>query len=82
MNGVITTSQNIEGNIGSCAIEKTGGFIDMFHRQVYFINSCTGEIVSQNVFFDWFALIFLAILGGLVFLGLLAGLLAVIFSNK
>lgn len=62
MNTLIAASQNIQGNIGICQINETSGVISVFYKQVYFINSCTGEIVNSNLFFDWPMAVLLGVL--------------------
>lgn len=77
MNGLlIQASESVGGNIGSCQVHEVSGFVDVLHRQVYFINSCTGEILNSNLYFEWP----LAILFG-IFTMTIAGLvIAVIVS--
>ena len=50
-NNVITTSPNIEGNIGSCEIKSREFGNGTFHNQTIAVNSCTGEIVADNTYF-------------------------------
>lgn len=62
MNTLIAASQNIQGNIGICQINETSGVISVFYKQVYFVNSCTGEIVNSNLFFDWPVVVLVGVL--------------------
>ncbi len=49
----LVSSPNIEGNIGSCAIQSTNIPLDSWHTQTIAINSCTGKVVSQTSYFEW-----------------------------
>jgi len=49
---IITTSQNIEGNIGSCHVVTTQYMANTFKRENMQVNSCTGEIVGSNQYVD------------------------------
>ena len=62
MNTLIAASQKIQGNIGICQINETSGVISVFYKQVYFVNSCTGEIVNSNLFFDWPVVVLVGVL--------------------
>lgn len=77
MNGLlIQASESVGGNIGSCQVHEVSGFVDVLHRQVYFINSCTGEILNSNLYFEWPLAIlfgvFAMIIGGIVIGGIVA----------
>lgn len=71
---VIVGSPNVSGNIGSCEIKSTNFQKTLFTKQTTAVNSCTGEIFSQSVYFDsnW--------LFGLPILYLLVGFVCFIFK--
>lgn len=43
----------VEGNIGSCEVKSTSVSLDSWHTQTLAVNSCTGEVVSNNSYYDW-----------------------------
>lgn len=67
---VITTSPNIAGNIGSCEIKSDSFSKDSWYTTTIAVNSCNGQIVSQNTYFEWgiiyWPLIILFVIGGIV----------------
>lgn len=50
---IILGGGNIEGNIGSCEIKVTYVSMDSWHTTSMAVNSCNGQIVAQNTYFDW-----------------------------
>ncbi len=66
-NNVITTSPNIQGNIGSCQTksitEKTGNTFFTETYTVIMTNSCSGEVVNTQSYVEY---------GGGAFSGLIA----------
>ena len=81
MNTLIAASENIEGNIGTCAIKKTSGLIDWIHTQVYFVNSCTGEIINSSVYIDWPMVIIFGFLGAIMVSALTAAFVGLALST-
>jgi hypothetical protein len=60
MDKIIVGSPNIEGNIGSCEVKNVEFNKNFYTIQNMQTNSCTGEIVGSNTFFD-FALVLVLI---------------------
>lgn len=73
MTNILTTSPNITGNVGSCAITSTDIKVNAFSTETVAFNSCTGGIVTQNTYIEYgkigaiLVLIFLIVLIGLFF---------------
>ena len=49
---VVAISPNISGNVGSCAVTSNSFQKTLFTVETVAVNSCTGEVVSQSVYFD------------------------------
>ena len=49
----IVSTPNITGNIGSCEIKTSSMSVSSFYTQTMAVNSCTGEIVSQQTYYDY-----------------------------
>jgi len=52
-NTLLVSSPNVSGNIGSCEVKSVSFEKDSFHTMTVATNSCSGQIISQNVYFDW-----------------------------
>lgn len=52
-NTLLVSSPNVSGNVGSCEVKSVSFEKDSFHTMTVATNSCTGQIISQNVYFDW-----------------------------
>lgn len=65
---VIVGGSSVNGNIGSCEIKSNTHSINSFYNQTISINSCTGEIMSNNTYFDY-GTMFLPFIG-LIIIGL------------
>ena len=54
----LISTPNIEGNIGSCEVKTvqniTGNQIWRKETTVIFTNSCSGEVIKENVYYDYF----------------------------
>ena len=61
----IVSTPNIEGNIGSCEVKTiqntTGNQIWRTETTVIFTNSCSGEIIKENVYYNYFPLLFISL---------------------
>jgi len=62
---IVVGSPNITGNIGSCEVKSQNISLDSFHTQTIATNSCTGQIIAQNSYFDYSSFIFITF--GIVF---------------
>ena len=53
----LISTPNIEGNIGSCEVKTVENTTDnqiwRTETTVIFTNSCTGEIIKENVYYDY-----------------------------
>lgn len=49
---VLVGGSNVSGNIGSCEIKSDNVSIDYWHYKAIAVNSCTGNIISENIIFD------------------------------
>lgn len=49
----VVVGGSVEGNIGSCEVKTTSISKSSFYTQTIAVNSCSGEIVSNNTFYDW-----------------------------
>jgi len=49
--GIITTSPNIEGNIGVCQVNTSRVSTGVLSAETYAVNSCTGEVVQRSEIF-------------------------------
>lgn len=62
----IVSTPNIEGNIGSCEVKTTqnttGNQIWKKETTVIFTNSCSGEIIKENVYYDYSLIMFMGLL--------------------
>lgn len=69
---VIVGGSNVEGNIGSCAIKSENFSKNSWYTTTVAVDSCTGEKVAENTYFDWgvvyFPLVILFFILGLKFL--------------
>lgn len=63
---VIASSPNLVGNLGSCSVVSTNVSINSFYTETIAVNSCTGDIVSQNTYFDWGNMLVVGIVLGLI----------------
>ena len=43
----------VTGNVGSCEIKSTQTYVSSFYTRTMAINSCTGEVVNDNTYYDW-----------------------------
>lgn len=50
---IVVGSPNINGNIGSCEVKSNTFSLDSFHNQTVAVNSCTGDVVSQTIYFEY-----------------------------
>lgn len=50
---VVASSPNISGNVGQCKINTSANPVSSFYTETFSINSCTGQIVQQNTYYDW-----------------------------
>jgi hypothetical protein len=44
---------DVTGNIGSCEVKSSNFSVSSFYTETVAVNSCTGEVVSQNIYYDW-----------------------------
>jgi len=49
----LVSTPNITGNIGSCEIKSDTFSKNSFYSTTVAVNSCTGEIVSQNTYYNY-----------------------------
>ena len=49
---VVVPGNGVNGNIGSCQVTTAKLYPDPFHVKVYATNSCTGQIVYENTYFN------------------------------
>ena len=49
----VVTKGEVTGNIGSCQVNKTSVNVSSSYVQTIAINSCTGEVVADNTYYDW-----------------------------
>jgi len=58
----LISTPNIEGNIGSCEVKTvqniTGNQVWRKEITVIFTDSCSGEIIKENVYYTYFDTIF------------------------
>lgn len=50
---LIVGSPNINGNVGSCEVKSVQFEKNFFVVENIETNSCTGQIVAQNIYFDF-----------------------------
>ena len=50
---VVMTNGNVQGNIGSCEIKTSEVSVSSFYKRSIALDSCTGQIVSDNTYYDW-----------------------------
>ena len=77
---LIAASESIGGNIGSCQVHEVSGFVVVLHRQVYFINSCTGEILNSNLYFEWPLVILFGVFA-MTIVGLVVGIMVSVWRD-
>lgn len=63
---VIVGGSNVNGNIGSCEIKSNSFNKDFWNIQTVAVNSCSGEIISSNVYFDGISIL----VGVIIILGI------------
>jgi len=68
MDKIILPSEGIQGNIGDCKVNTKSYKVSSFTVETTAIDSCTGNIVAQNQYFDmtWLAAIPVLILAGVL----------------
>lgn len=49
----VVSSPNVEGNIGSCEVKVSTMPVSSFYVRAIATNSCTGQIVGDNTYYDW-----------------------------
>lgn len=49
----VVVGGSVEGNIGSCKVEYTSIPVSSFYKNTVAVNSCSGEVISQNTWYDW-----------------------------
>lgn len=74
---VVVTSGDVQGNVGSCAVNTSSVQVNAFQIHTYAVNSCDGKIVGDYVYTDWLCIalaglvIMFAVLIGTFFVKLL-----------
>jgi len=71
---IVPIGGNVQGNIGSCEIKTTSIDLSSFYKQTIAVNSCNGEIVSSNSYYDWGYIYFPLMVVGMV-LGIIKGVM-------
>lgn len=74
----LVTSPYIQGNIGSCEVKTTSLSKDSWHNTTIAVNSCTGEVIQQNTYYDYSYIYYPIMLIVVVFF---IGLIIRIFSD-
>lgn len=59
----VISTPNIEGNIGSCEVKSTQFSHSFWKSETIAVNSCTGQIVAQNIYLDPLAFIVMGFVG-------------------
>ena len=78
---VLVGGSNISGNIGSCEIKNNTYSVSSFITRSTSINSCTGQIVSDNTYYDWSYIYFPgAIIAIVIFIAIFFRVIRVIFD--
>ena len=49
----IVSTPNITGNIGSCEVKSAEFRTSVFTLQTTAVNSCSGEVIASNTYFDY-----------------------------
>lgn len=82
----LISTPNIEGNIGSCEVKTikntTGSQVWRTETTVIFTNSCSGEIIKENIYYDYSSFKFMVFVFILITYLLIASIVDSIHSNK
>lgn len=76
---VVLGGSNVEGNIGSCEVKTATLSKSSFYTQTIAVNSCSGEIISNNTYYDWGYVYFPVTI--VLVVALILGALAVAFRS-
>lgn len=71
----IIVGGNVSGNVGSCEVKSTDVKHSFFKIETVAVNSCSGQIVADNTYTDWFGV---ALFGVLLFAAFIVGLISVL----
>lgn len=52
MDKTLIVGGNVSGNVGSCEVKSDFYKVSFFKEETVAVNSCTGEIVAQNIYLN------------------------------
>lgn len=50
---IVTNGSGINGNVGSCEVKTAYVQKDSWNTTAIAVNSCTGQVIESNTYFDW-----------------------------
>lgn len=49
----VIAGSNVNGNVSSCSVNTSSVNISSFYERTFSVNSCTGQVLQDNTYFDW-----------------------------